>query len=146
MEFKYFETEFGERIISSDIVVGQEEFIRQKIYSSSLPKVNKQKFLNLLDNNGTEVFQKIFEFAEQKGLMIRWGSKGFSLNVELTSGSVGLFYGFPPVLHSIRVFIRYLEILQKRLTIRKILLHLTKKVLKPRLLSRCKIKSKMGDR
>lgn len=96
MEFKYFETEFGERIISSDIVVGQEEFIRQKIYSSSLPKVNKQKFLNLLDNNGTEVFQKIFEFAEQKGLMIRWGSKGFSLNVELTGGSVGLFYGFPP--------------------------------------------------
>lgn len=96
MEFKYFKTESGEEIISSGFVVGQEEFIRQKIHSSSLPKVDEKQFLNSLDKNGMEVFLKIFEFAKQKGLMIRWGSKGFSLNVELTGVSVGLFYGFPP--------------------------------------------------
>ncbi len=96
MEFKYFETKSGEKIISSDFVVGEEEFIRQKVQSASLPKVDEKQFLNSLDKRGLEVFQQIFEFAKQKGLMLRWGSKGFSLNVELDTGVVGLFFAYPP--------------------------------------------------
>jgi len=96
MEFKYFETQAGEKIISSDFVVGEEEFIRQKVKSASLPKVDERQFLTSLDKNGLEVFQQIFEFAKQKGLMFRWGSKGFSLNVELDAGFVALFFGYPP--------------------------------------------------
>jgi hypothetical protein len=49
-----------------------------------------------LNENGLKVFQRIFEFGKQKGLMFRWGSKGFSLNVELDTGFVGLFVGYPP--------------------------------------------------
>lgn len=96
MEFKYFETKSGEKIISSDFVVGEEEFIRQKVQSASLPKVNEKQFLNSLDKNGLEVFQQIFEFAKQNGLTFKWGSKGFSLNTELDTGFVGLFFGYPP--------------------------------------------------
>ncbi|HHT9145398.1 MAG TPA: endonuclease NucS domain-containing protein [Candidatus Wunengus sp. YC61] len=96
MEFKYFETKSGEKIISSDFVVGEEEFIRQKIQSASLPKVDEKQFLSSLNKNGLEVFQQIFEFAKQNGLMVRWGAKGFSLNVELETGFVGLFFGYPP--------------------------------------------------
>lgn len=96
MEFKYFETKSGEKIISSDFVVGEEEFIRQKVQSASLPKVDEKQFLSSLDKNGLEVFQQIFEFAKQNDLMLRWGSKGFSLNVELDTGFVGLFFGYPP--------------------------------------------------
>lgn len=95
MEFKYFETKSGEKIISSDFAIGEEEFIRQKVQSASLPKVDEKQFLSSLDKNGLEVFQQIFEFAKQKGLMFRWGSKGFSLNVELDTGFVCLFWGFP---------------------------------------------------
>jgi hypothetical protein len=40
MEFKYFETKSEEKIISIDFIVGEEEFIRQKVQSVSLPKVN----------------------------------------------------------------------------------------------------------
>lgn len=95
MEFKYFETKSGENIISSDFVVGEEEFIRQKVQSASLPKVDEKQFLNSVDKNGLEVFRRIFEFAKQNNLMLRWGSKGFSLNVELDTGFVGLFFGYP---------------------------------------------------
>ena len=95
-EFKYFETKSGEKIISSDFVVGEEEFIRQKFQSASLPKVDEKQFLSSLDKNGLEVFQQIFEFAKQNGLMFRWGSKGFSLNVELDTNFVSLFFGYPP--------------------------------------------------
>lgn len=96
MEFKYFETKSEEKIISSDFVVGEEEFIRQKVQSASLPKVNEKQFLSSLDKNGLEVFQQIFEFAKQHSLMFRWGSKGFSLNVNLDTNFVALFFGFPP--------------------------------------------------
>ena len=96
MEFKYFQTKAGEKIITSDFVVGEQEFIRQKVQSASLPKVDENKFLKSLDENGRKVFTRIFEFAKQNGLMFRWGSKGFSLNVELDSNFVGLFFGYPP--------------------------------------------------
>ncbi|MEA3500092.1 MAG: endonuclease NucS [Candidatus Marinimicrobia bacterium] len=96
MVFKYFETKSGEKIITSDFVVGEEEFIRQKVQSASLPKVDEKQFLSSLNKNGLGVFQQIFEFAKQNGLMFRWGSKGFSLNVELDTGFVSLFFGYPP--------------------------------------------------
>jgi len=96
MEFKYFETKSGEKIISSDFVVGEEEFIRQKVQSASLPKTDEKKFLSTLDKNGLEVFQQIFEFAKQNDLMFRWGSKGFSLNIKLDNSFVSLFFGYPP--------------------------------------------------
>jgi translation initiation factor 2 beta subunit (eIF-2beta)/eIF-5 len=96
VEFKYFQTKSGEKIITSDFVVGEDEFIRQKVQSASLPKTDEDKFLQSLDENGLHVFRRIFEFARQKGLMFRWGSKGFSLNVEFDIGFVGLFFGYPP--------------------------------------------------
>ena len=49
MEFKYFETKFGEKIISNDFVVGEEDFIRSKVQSASLPKVDEKKFLDSLE-------------------------------------------------------------------------------------------------
>lgn len=96
MEFKYFETKSGEKIISSDFIVGEEEFIRQKVQSVSLPKVDEKQFLSSLDKNGLEVFQQIFEFAKQNALLVRWGSKGFSLSLEIDDSSIWLFLGYPP--------------------------------------------------
>jgi hypothetical protein len=96
LEFKYFLSKTGERIISSDVVVGEEEFIRQKVQSASLPKVNEEQFKNSLDPNGLKVFSRIFDFAKEKNLLFRWGSKGFSMNVDLENNFVGLFFGYPP--------------------------------------------------
>ncbi len=96
LEFKYFTTNSGEKIISCDVVVGEEEFLRQKIESKSLPRVNEKQFRASLDKHGTKVFDRIFEFARKNQLLFRWGSKGFSLNLELDDGFVGLFFGYPP--------------------------------------------------
>ncbi|NIA30040.1 MAG: DUF91 domain-containing protein [Actinobacteria bacterium] len=96
LEFRYFTTRAGEKIISSDVVVGEDEFIRQKIESRSLPKVNEKQFRKSLDENGLKVFAKVFSFAKKNKLLLRWGSKGFSLNFESDNGFVGLFFGYPP--------------------------------------------------
>lgn len=96
LEFKYFVNKENNRIISSDFVIGDETFIRQKVSSTSqLPKTTKADFLSNLDENGRKVFSKLFDFIERAELSIRWGSKGFSANVINKSEFVGIFFGWP---------------------------------------------------
>ncbi|MCK9208860.1 MAG: hypothetical protein M0P66_17250 [Salinivirgaceae bacterium] len=97
VEFKYFVNNADNKMISSDFVVGDEEFIRTKINSSpQLPKTDKDKFISELDKNGKLVFESLLEFAEKEKLTLRWGSKGFSLNKTFDNGFVGLCFGYPP--------------------------------------------------
>ncbi len=97
VEFKYFVNKSNEKMISNDFVVGDEEFIKQKVKSaSSLPKVDKQLFLSSLDKNGFPIFTELFNFAEIENLVFRWGSKGFSLNLPLENVNIGLCFGYPP--------------------------------------------------
>jgi predicted DNA-binding protein YlxM (UPF0122 family) len=97
MEFKYFQNNAFERMITSDFVVGEENFIKSEVKSTAqLPKVDEKTFLESLDKNGKVVFEKIFEFAKSNDLFLRWGSKGFSLNLPIENGFVGLCFGYPP--------------------------------------------------
>lgn len=97
VEFKYFVNNADNKMISSDFVVGDEEFIRTKISSSTqLPKTDKGKFVESLDNIGKQVFENIFKFAEQEKLVFRWGAKGFSLNLLLDNENISLCEGYPP--------------------------------------------------
>lgn len=114
MEFKYFETSSGEKIISCDFIVGEDEIIRKKVQSASLPEVDEKQFLSSLDKNGLEVFQQIFDFAKQNDLMVRWGSKGFSLKVKFDTGFVRLFSGYPPTsVFKQSIYIGFEEITKK---------------------------------
>lgn len=115
MEFKYFVNKSGSKMISSDFIVGEEEYIRHKINSSTqLPKTDKTSFLSSLDLNGKTVFDKLFDFADKENLMLRWGSKGFSLNLTLNNGFVALCFGYPP--HSVfkqSIYTGFEEIIKK---------------------------------
>jgi len=97
LEFKYFTDKTDNKMISSDFVVGDEEFIRTKIsLPTQRPKTDKEKFVASLDETGKLVFEALFRFVEQEKLMLRWGSKGFSLNKPFENGFVGLSFGYPP--------------------------------------------------
>jgi len=94
--FKYFKTKNGEEIVSLEFIVGEEEFIRKKVQTASLPKIDEKQFLNSLDENGKNVFEKIFDFGKKNDLLYKWGSKGFSLNVGIDNELVTLLFGYPP--------------------------------------------------
>ncbi|HPC43395.1 MAG TPA: endonuclease NucS [Spirochaetota bacterium] len=96
LEFKYFQTESGEKIISSDFVIGDEDFKREEVISSSLPKVDEKTFMQSLDENGKIIYNRLFEFAKKNKLVIIWGSKGFSLNYSVNNNNVALLFGYPP--------------------------------------------------
>jgi len=97
VEFKYFVNNSNIKMISSDFVVGDEEFIRQKVKSETqLPKTTQEEFIETLNENGKFVFNRLFDFANKENLLLRWGSKGFSLNLTFDNGFVGLCFGYPP--------------------------------------------------
>ena len=97
LEFKYFLNKSNEKMISSDYVVGEEEFIKsEKIKSAELPKVDEKQFAASLNKYGETAFKTITNFAQENSLIFRWGSKGFSLNLPFVGGFVGLCFGYPP--------------------------------------------------
>ena len=56
--------------------------------------LNKKTFFELLDENASFIFQELFNFANDNDLVIRWGTKGFSLNVEINGKFVSLLRGY----------------------------------------------------
>ena len=97
IEFKWFQNNALEKMITCDFIIGEESYIKGEVKSKTqLPKVNEITFLESVDENGKEVFERIFKFAESNGLSCRWGSKGFSLNLPIESSFVGLCLGYPP--------------------------------------------------
>ena len=96
LEFKYFQTKSGEKIITSDYVIGDEEYKKQEIKSASLPKVNEKDFINSLDDNGKDVFKSLFDYAKKNDLFFIWGSKGFSLNIKINNENMVILFGYPP--------------------------------------------------
>ena len=96
VEFKYFQTGSGETLLSTDIVVGREPLKSKSIDTGTLPRIDKKKFLESLDQPGRPFFEAILELSDSYHFPIHWGSKGFSLNVDIKGKHVPLCYGFPP--------------------------------------------------
>lgn len=96
LEFKYFQTESWEKIITFDFIIGDQDYKKGNIKSASLPKISEKDFINSLDENGKYFFNKVFEFAKNQSLIFIWGSKGFSLNLNINNESIALFFGYPP--------------------------------------------------
>jgi len=96
VEFTLFEREDGVRLLSSDIVVGKEPTKLSHISSSSLPQTSEKQFMESLDEYGKPVFEKLLRFAKANAFPIHWGTKGFSLNVDLAGTHAAFCYGYPP--------------------------------------------------
>ncbi len=96
LEFSYFESNGGLRLLSHDIVVGGEPKKTTKISSGSLPITSSEEFLKSLNQFGRPVFERILSFATEEQLPLHWGTKGFSVNVDLAGTHVAICFGYPP--------------------------------------------------
>lgn len=96
LEFTFFKSNDGQQLLSTDIVIGKEPDVIKKISTGSLPIVSRDEFIESLDRFGKPVFERILEFAEQNSYPIHWGTKGFSLNVDIKGTHVAVCFGYPP--------------------------------------------------
>jgi hypothetical protein len=94
VEFKYFETESGETLLSIDVAISRETSSRI-ISSEKQTKTTKSKFLDSLDENSYTFFEELLETLTTHGLKVHWGSIGFSLNVDFDGAHVSICEGYP---------------------------------------------------
>lgn len=96
LEFTFFKAEGGLRLLSTNIVVGNESNMIAKVSSGSLPITSEGAFLATLDQNGKLVLGRLLEWAKSNAFPVHWGTKGFSLNVNLQGTHVAFCFGYPP--------------------------------------------------
>ncbi len=96
VEFTFFQADGETRLLSQEIVVGTETEKPRHVASGSLPVVTEDAFLASADENGKALFARILELAKAKQMPIHWGTKGFSLNVDVDGTHVAVCFVYPP--------------------------------------------------
>ncbi len=96
VEFTFFQTNNGTRLLSQEIIVGMESHKVKEISSGSLPVITEKAFLSSVDENGKPIFSSIIKLAKEKSMPIHWGTKGFSLNVDFEGTHVAICFVYPP--------------------------------------------------
>ena len=96
VEFTFFQAEGGTRLLSQEIVIGKESDKPARLVSVSLPLVTEGAFLASLDENGKGPVSGILELAKRKAMPIHWGTKGFSLNVDVEGTHIAICAVYPP--------------------------------------------------
>ena len=90
VEFIFFQAAGGGRLLSQEIVVGREHA------KPRMSVVSKAEFLKSCDDYGKVVFSRILDLAQRKSMSIRWGTRDFSMGVDVDGTRVVVCYVYPP--------------------------------------------------
>lgn len=75
-------------------VIGQTSEAQMKKRVDKAPLLTQKTFFEYLDQYGKDFFKVLFDFARENDLVTRWGTKGFSLNVDIDGNMVSLMQGY----------------------------------------------------
>lgn len=95
VEIKQFKADSDNIRTIVPMVIGQTiEAQSKKSTPPREPLLNEKTFIEYLDATGKEFFDEFFKFIKQNNLQIKWGTKGFSLNVEKEGKLVSILQGY----------------------------------------------------
>ena len=92
--FQFFAAEGGRQLLARTFTVAPEVVERKRRVGRK--RTTQEEFLAALDQNGKPVFEKLLELAGSQAMPIRWGIKGFSLNVDVDGTHIAVLFGYPP--------------------------------------------------
>lgn len=96
LEFKYFQGQTNEQLLSIDIVVGKEPMRAKSIKTSKQSSVTKEEFLAACDHIKRPVYEAILALEDNLTYFTNWVT-GFSLYVNIRSKQVTLCFGRHPM-------------------------------------------------
>ncbi len=76
-------------------------------------QTNEEEFLDALNENGKTVYDSVLPLGKKRGMRIKWGLKGFSLNVESRGALIVVCYGFPPSAYNQNIYTDFDSVLRK---------------------------------
>ncbi len=99
VRFQFFQAPDGHQFLVRSFTVAP-RLVEQSAASgpSKRTRVTREEFLRDLDQNGRTVFEQVLEHARSATpeLAIRWGTVGFSMNLDLGGSRVPILEGYPP--------------------------------------------------
>ena len=76
-------------------------------------RTNELEFLESLNDNGTVVYERVLALGKQDRMRIRWGLKGFSLNVVSNEALAAVCQGYPPSAYNQNIYTDFDSLLRK---------------------------------
>jgi hypothetical protein len=97
VRFQFFQAEDGRQYLVRTVPVVPEIIQSSGAGCSKRTLLTREEFFASLDQNGKPVFEKVLELAgsETRKMPIHWGTRGFSLNVDLSGTNVPILYCYP---------------------------------------------------
>ena len=87
-----------------DAVLETEDRDALVTYKRRQSKTTEDDFMASLTENGARVYRQVLALGAKKGMHVKWGVSGFSLNVLSSNGPVVVCYGFPPSSYDQRIY------------------------------------------
>ena len=70
----------------------REAAVQYKRYQA---RTNEQQFMDSLNENGRRVYERVLALGNMDNMCIKWGTKGFSLNILSNRKTIAICYGNP---------------------------------------------------
>ncbi len=96
VNFDLFRDESGNMYLLRTYLLDPSD-VERKYIERERRKINKESFLSACDPSERRIFERIFEFADGKGLRYRWGSTGCTIRVPLRNKEVILLWCYSPL-------------------------------------------------
>jgi hypothetical protein len=98
VRFQFFQAKDGREFLVRTFTVAPQvvEQNRERRGGKRTTVITQESFLGALDENGKAVFEKVLDFAQARAMAIHWGTKGFSLNVDVDGSHVTVLLCYPP--------------------------------------------------
>ena len=82
-------------------------------YKKRQARTNELEFMESLNEHGMIAYRRVLALGDQEGMRIRWGTKGFSLNVVSDGAHVPACFGYPPSAYNQQIYTEFASIIRK---------------------------------
>ncbi len=76
-------------------------------------RTSEQEFLDVLNENGKTVYERVLELGKRRGMRINWGRSSFTLNVMSTGALIKLCIGYSPSAFDQNMYTSFPSVRQK---------------------------------
>jgi hypothetical protein len=82
-------------------------------YKKRQARTNEMEFMDSLNEAGAVIYGRVLALGNLEGMRVRWGTKGFSLNVVSGGAMVPVCFGYPPSAYNQQMYTEFSSIVQK---------------------------------
>ena len=82
-------------------------------YKKRQARTNELEFIDSLNEHGVVTYRRVLALGDQEGMRVKWGTKGFSLNVVSNGTLIPMLYGNPPGGDNQRIYTEFGLVVQK---------------------------------